>query len=294
MTSRPRPPVPRPPFDRVWVVGGGLLGASVALALRDRAAARAVEVVEPDEESRRRLAARGLSTVPRLSSLDGEPEAVWLAAPPSAIESGLAEVARVAPEALVTDVASVKRSVLAAAREVRRRHPDFLFVGSHPMAGGQRSGPDAADPGLFVGCTVALCPLAGVPPAALAGVERAWQLLGALPLVLSAEEHDAIVAVTSHLPQVVASALALYVARHAGPGSSEEHLLGPGFRDTTRLAASASELWAEILERNADELRPHLRACGELLLQWSDPAGAAAWRERLGEARAFRRRLEGE
>jgi prephenate dehydrogenase len=271
-----------------------VIGTSLGLALTARGVSREAVVFEPEAEAREQIARRGLAAVDRLDSLPPDPDAVWLAAPPAAIERLLPEVARRAPRALVTDTASVKRSILEAAARVRRQAPAFLFVGSHPMAGSERSGAAAAAADLFLGSPVAICRLPGVPEAAAAQVARAWQLAGGVPLSLTAEEHDAAVALTSHLPQLAASALAAFVARRAIPESYEEAFLGPGFRDTTRLAGSSPSLWAEILQRNEDHVRPLLEALARDLAAWAGPSPAGSWEERLAEGRRFRRRLEGE
>lgn len=291
--------VPRPPFTRARVVGAGAVGLSLALALRARGVAHAVDVVDPDEDALARARAHGLDAVPLSSQAEAPVEAVFLATPPSRIASSIEDWAGRAPGALLSDVGSVKRPVLAAAAKVRERVSGLLFVGAHPIAGTERRGGGSARPDLFAGRTVVLCPLEDVAPAALSSIERAWQLLGAVPITLSAAEHDRWLALTSHLPLVAASALAALASGHLAPGTHEELLVGPGFLDTTRVAASPPELWAEILSANADHTAPLVRALAgkleEAAARLEEPLASGSREQRLAEwlepASSFRRRL---
>jgi prephenate dehydrogenase len=168
-------------------MGGGPLGAALAVALRARAVARAVDLVTTDLEAWGIAFAGRITTASRAGLLAGEPDAVFLAGPAPASEADLGEWARVSPPPLLQDLAALTPAVLAAAARVQRRCPGWLYVGAHPkLAAETTPGPPAET---FVGVRVDLCPLAGVAPAALASAERAWRLLGAEPCALSAEEH---------------------------------------------------------------------------------------------------------
>ena len=285
--------IPTPPFTHVGIFGGGLIGGSLALSLRDRGVADQVTVLDPSKAVRAIWSERGVTNVARLPLPEPAPELLVLAGPPSANLEWLPEVARLWPRALVTDVGSVKRSILETASKLAQRAPNLRFVGSHPLAGSERSGPDAALPDLFSGRVVVLCPLPNAELPVLHSVSRTWRLLGAVPVELAADEHDAVVATTSHLPQIVASALAAYVGGLATAGSPAELLIGPGLLDTTRLAGSSPELWGEILTANAENWRPRLRELGAQMIQLAG-AEPAAWQSCLAAGRLARRRWEGE
>ncbi len=155
--------------------------------------------------------------------------------------------ARARRAALITDVGSTKARIVgaAAALGVADR-----FVGSHPMAGDHRSGWDASRAGLFTGARVYLCPTDAVAPASLELASSFWQMLGARPMVIGAEEHDRKLAWASHLPHVLAASLALAMAG-AGGGRPD---LGPGGRAMTRLAGGSPGLWTAIARENAAAL----------------------------------------
>ena len=287
--------VPRAPFARADVVGLGLLGLSAAFALRARGAAHAVRGFDPDPEARRLAAARGLEVGARWTP--GGAELVLLAAPPSAVCELVAQVAREHGGALVTDVASLKGPVVAAAEAALARAPGFLFVGSHPLAGGASRGGAGARADLFVGAAVAVTPAAGVPGAAAFETARLWQLLGAVPYHLDAAAHDRAVARTSHLPQLAANALAAVVARHFPVAPSERGLIGSGLLDSTRVAAGDETLWGEILAANSSEIAPLARALAAELTAWAQalesgtPASELSRRWLVGAS--FRRGLGG-
>jgi len=235
----------------VRVVGTGLLGASIGMALR----AGGVDVVLVDPSRTTVLLARDVGAGRLPQADEAEPVLVVVAAPPDVTaDVVLAELAA-HPHAVVTDVASVKASVLAAVRsgggDLRR------YVGSHPMAGSERSGPTAARPDLFVGRPWVV---AGTPDSAAGAVLAVRTLatdVGATPVLLDARVHDEAVALVSHLPQIAASLVAARL-RQADPAALD--LAGQGLRDVTRIAASDPALWTSILAANAGAVAPVLRA----------------------------------
>jgi len=245
----------------VAVCGGGLVGASLMLALGARG--HRVRVSDRDATVRTELVAiaadAGLGAVVTVTedwaTAARDADIVIAAVPPTAIPAVLAEAAALArPDALLTDVAGVKSSVL-------QRVTDALgaggaatrYVGGHPMAGSERSGPRAGDAGLFSGATWVLTPTTASADDALARASELARELGARVLVLTADEHDTIVGLVSHLPQLVASVLADVAAEAVGSDrDAVMAVAGPGFRDTTRIAASDPELWLDIVEGNRE------------------------------------------
>lgn len=225
----------------VRIVGAGLLGSSIGHALR----AKGVDVVLSDASpAQLRLAVD--YGAGRVAEPDDTPRLVVVAVPPDVVADVIeAELAQ-HPDAVITDVASVK---LAPLRELEQRGIDLTrYIGSHPLAGRERGGAISARADLFVGRPWVVCRDDQTRAADLALVEALALDLGATPLEMTPDEHDRSVALTSHVPQVVASLLA---ARLADADDDALRLTGQGLRDTTRIAASAPELWVQILGANA-------------------------------------------
>lgn len=230
----------------VAVAGLGLIGGSLARALT-RAGYRVLGVDAPARTRAARRAGAIAASVPSVAAAAREADVLVLAAPPAANLRLLREAARAASPALVvTDVSSVKRPIAAAARRLRLAR----FVGGHPMAGRERSGFAASSADLFRDAPWILTPSAAGP---LKVVARLAREVGARPVVVTEAAHDRAMAYLSHLPQVVAWALAA-AARGDRVTARLLSLAGPGFRDMTRLAASPRRLWREVLEQNASEV----------------------------------------
>jgi prephenate dehydrogenase len=287
----------------IAICGGGLIGASLALVLAQRGGA-IVRIHDADpaaaEVLTETLSAAGtvvdvcLTWVAAASGAD----VVIAAVPPAAVAAVLAVGARSArPDALLTDVAGVKARVV---RDVLAALPDIgdaasRFVGGHPMAGSERSGASAADASLFTGATWVLTPSHRTADASLARASELVRDLGARVLVLDPEAHDTIVGLVSHLPQLVASVLADVAAETVG--AERDAVLavaGPGFRDTTRIAASDPELWLEIVDGNRTAV---LRALEAFTSRLTDVVAAVrsndtvGLRDVLDRASRARRRL---
>lgn len=233
----------------VHVLGAGLIGTSVGLGLRAEGWAVTIEDADPQAERIARSLGAGGALDAAGRGADGrQPGVVVVATPPAATALAVGGALRRWPEAVVTDVASVKSPVAAAAEETG--HGD-RYVGSHPMAGREVSGGLAAQGDLFRARPWVLCPN-GAGEGAVAAVRSLAQALGADVVVMGAAEHDAAVARVSHAPQVAASA----VAAALGPLRGEDvALAGQGLRDVTRIAASDSRMWGEIAALNAEPLR---------------------------------------
>lgn len=241
----------------VLIVGTGLLGTSLGLALK----AGGVEVLLSDSSpTSLRLAQDMGAGLPLVdsphSSLHASPEAspslVVVATPPDVVDVCVLEALRAYPQALVTDVASVKSAVvegvLAQAEQAGDPSLASRYVGSHPMAGRERSGAGAADADLFYGRPWVIVPHDTTCDEALLAVRALASDVGAHPLQMDAMTHDHAVALVSHAPQLVSSLLA---ARLEHAPSEALGLAGQGLRDTTRIAASDPKLWTAIVAGNA-------------------------------------------
>ena len=228
----------------VRVVGAGLLGASIGLALR----ALDVEVILADvSPSAVRLAID--YGAGRAAAAGDEPTLIVVCVPPDLVASIVAGELAAYPSALVTDVASVKLGPLSELRELGA--DVSRYVGSHPMAGRERGGAVSARADLFVGRPWVIANHDGIADrrAADSVIEALALDLGAVPIELDAAEHDRSVALVSHVPQVIASLLAARLSEASG---SAVELAGQGLRDTTRIASSEPELWVQILGANAE------------------------------------------
>ncbi len=230
------------------VVGCGLIGTSVALALREHG----IDVHLSDRDADHVAAAveRGAGSAEPVH----DPALVVVAVPPRATAAAVREALETYPAAVVTDVASVKGSV---AREVAGGAGLDRYVGSHPMAGSERSGPLAASARLFEGRPWVITPAAGATDAAVRLVEEVAVMLGAVPTVMDADTHDRAVALVSHVPQVLST---LTAARLVDAPPAHLALAGQGLRDVTRVAGSDPALWRDIITTNAAEIGAVLTA----------------------------------
>ena len=244
----------------VRVVGAGLLGASIGHAL----SAKGIDVVLADTSpAQLRLAVD--YGAGRVAREDDVPALIVVSVPPDVTADVIeAELVRF-PDAVVTDVASVK---LEPFRALQERGVDITrYIGSHPLAGRERGGAISARADLFVGRPWVVCRDGETRASDLALVEDLALDVGAMPLEMTPQEHDRSVALTSHVPQVIASLLA---ARLATADEDALRLAGQGVRDTTRIAASAPELWVQILGANAEPVVEVLDALAADLKTVSD------------------------
>ena len=269
----------------VRVVGAGLLGTSVGLGLRSRG----LDVILADASPTHVAIAVDLGAG-RPAGPDDAPQLVVVAVPPDVTATVVANELGAFPDAIVTDVASVKAPIVAAA--VAAGLAD-RFAGAHPLAGTHGTGFDHASPDRLRGCVVYVCATGSDRgESAARGVSGFWQdTLGASAVRIDADAHDRQLAWTSHLPQAVASALAHALADR-GLGALS---FGSGGLDTTRLAASSPELWTDIFLQNAAPVAEALDAAqadaGRLaaLIRTGDRTALRAY---LDAAATFRRGLD--
>jgi prephenate dehydrogenase len=231
---------------RVLVAGAGLIGTSVALALR--ASGADVWVSDRDQGTARLAADLGAGTaISDLREAKGLADVAVLAMPPAAVAASLAFAQEYGVADVYTDVASVKGLPVQRARELGCDLTSY--VPGHPLAGRERHGPAAARADLFLGRTWALCPLAETSVAAVEAVTSLVLACGADPVTTDADTHDRWVALISHAPHLVAAAMAARLAPSAVSVDALK-LAGQGLRDVTRVAAGDSALWTEILLAN--------------------------------------------
>jgi prephenate dehydrogenase len=244
---------------RVLVQGTGLIGTSIALALRDKGTE--VWLSDADPATAKLAADLGAGTVvPDLRDAKGIADIAVLAMPPAVVGRELALAQECAVADVYTDVASVK---VLPARHARDLGCDLeTYVPAHPLAGRERHGPAAAQADLFLGRTWALCPLPETAPGAVDAVTALAIACGADPVVTDPATHDSWVALVSHAPHLVAVAMAARLAPSSVPADALK-LAGQGLRDVTRIAAGDSALWTQILTANAGPVAEVVAAVAE-------------------------------
>ena len=248
-------------FEQVTIVGCGLLGASLGLALKQRGLAKHVVGVGRNVSTLEKAQAAGAIDA-HASLLDAASDSalVVLAVPVAQSVTVLESLAGAThPDAVLTDVGSTKAVICQRASELWPTHR--RFVGAHPMAGSDKSGPEHARADLYEGCICLLEAHPALDAAAHAQVDALWQAVGARTVPVEAARHDAILAYTSHLPHVVAAALAL----RADAQGDVKPFVGNGLKDSTRIAASRPEVWTEICLTNREALLEAIDACAHEL-----------------------------
>jgi prephenate dehydrogenase len=276
---------------RAAIVGLGLMGGSLGLALRERGGATATGF-DPDPAARAAALERGCvdAATDTLEAACADAELVVVCAPVAQLPVAIAAaLAAAPPRATVTDVGSTKGQVVRAVPAADRHR----FVGGHPVCGSEARGAQHARAGLFEGATWFLTPVADTDSARYAALHAAVVQIGARPVAIAPGAHDRLVALTSHLPHVVANLL----ATQAGAGTIDGHdplaAVGGSFRDMTRVAGANPRIWVDIFLDNrealAAALREHRRRLDEVeeALAAGDAGFLARW---IGEASAARRR----
>lgn len=248
----------------VAVIGVGLMGASLGLALRERAGANVVRGFDASSGNVAAALDRGAITesAESVEAAASGASAVFVATPvPHVAAMAKRAIGATDDTCVVTDVGSTKGGVLRALSPQERRR----FVGGHPVCGGEMSGPAGARPDLFDGAAWFLTPPDEIDPGLYTRVHRIVASVGARPTAIDVDEHDRLMALVSHLPHVLAAMLVNEAADATGDGRDVLSVAGPSFRDLTRVAGSSPELWADILVENADALGPVVRESGERL-----------------------------
>ena len=282
------------PFERVAVIGVGLIGGSFALALKAAGLSRQVVGAGRSPGNLELALQRGLidAVAPGAAQAAQGADLVLVATPLAQYREVFAAIAPVlGAQAVVTDAGSTKQDVVAAARAALGAKL-AQFVPAHPIAGAEHSGAAAAQADLFRGKRVVLTPLAETAPEALVAVERAWGACGARLFRMTPQTHDEVFAAVSHLPHFLAYAL---VDEIAGRSNSAQ-LFGyaaSGFRDFTRIASSHPEMWRDVCLANRDALLAEIERYGERLAALRghlERGDGAALQRAFAEARAARER----
>jgi prephenate dehydrogenase len=238
-----------PPFLRIAIVGVGLIGGSIALAVRDRWPTTRIVGLDRPAVLAHALGSGAIERAAAQMADIGEVDLIILAAPVRQNVELLEQVARHAgASAVITDVGGTKREIVRAAGGLKRS----TFVGGHPIGGAERGGFGFARPDLFKDRPWIFTPGETVPSEVLERLFRFARGTGARPATLDAAQHDRLMAFLSHLPQLTASALMDVVGSAAG--AEGLRLAGRGLVDTTRLASSPASVWRDICASNADEI----------------------------------------
>jgi prephenate dehydrogenase len=248
-------------FDKLVVVGVGLIGGSFALALKEAGAAKTIVGIGRSGEVMARALELGIVDEVAASAQEAMRGAdlVLIAAPVAQTGPILASLLPyLEPHTIITDAGSTKSDVVAAARAVLGERIG-QFVPGHPIAGRESNGPDAALPSLYRGKKTVITALPENAAASVERVQAAWRLCGAIIHRLTPEEHDKVFAAVSHLPHLLAYALVDDIAAKPHAGLLFQYAAS-GFRDFTRIAGSSPEMWRDISLANRDALLVELDA----------------------------------
>ena len=281
------------PFSRIAIAGLGLIGASLAAALRQAYPGIRLFGADIDERTCEIAVAKGW--VDGATALDApafrdfvlQADLAVMATPVDASESILRLLAEWGFEGVITDTASTKAHLAQVASEILP-HP-HNYVPGHPMAGSEVNGIEGARPDLFKGAYWILCPDASTPPEHFTRLHELVTGMGARVIALKREDHDQSVAIVSHVPHFMASSLMQLASRHADKDRSLMRLAAGGFKDSTRIAAGSPELWCGIAFDNAPAIQAGLEEMRQIIGTFSD---ALATGDRVGLTRLLAQAAE--
>ncbi|MDZ7261622.1 MAG: prephenate dehydrogenase [candidate division KSB1 bacterium] len=241
-------------FEKICIIGTGLIGGSLALAFKRKGVGKQLIGIDHQNVIEKAVTQGIVDQGYEPSSLEkgiAGAELIVLATPIHQILELLPSIARIAPKGvLVTDVGSTKEQIVQLAR--KEFHRGAFFLGGHPMAGSEKSGLDAADPFLFENCFYILTPTVGTPTTLVNRLVTVLEKIGAKVLFLDAAVHDQIAAAVSHLPQILAVCLVNFIEKYNQPHYLK--LAAGGFRDMTRIASSPFYLWQDICQTNSENI----------------------------------------
>ncbi len=254
MAERLGPPLDEPIFDELAIIGVGLIGSSLARAIRKQKAARRIVVADASREALARAEALRLGDAytTDLAEAVARADCVILCAPVGAngaIGRRLAPALK--PGAIVTDVGSVKSAVIAELEPILPPHA--RLVPAHPVAGTEQSGPDAGFAALFVNRWLIITPPSNADPEAVRQVRALWEAIGSNVEIMDAAHHDLVLAITSHVPHLIAYNIVGTAADLEDVTRSEVMKFSAGgFRDFTRIAASDPTMWRDVFLHNKE------------------------------------------
>ena len=281
------------PFSRIAIAGLGLIGASLAAALRQAYPGIRLFGADIDERTREIAVAKGwvdgatAPDAPAFRDFVLQADLAVVATPVDASESILRLLAEWGFEGVITDTASTKAHLAQVASEILP-HP-HNYVPGHPMAGSEVNGIEGARPDLFKGAYWILCPDASTPPEQFTRLHELVTGMGARGIALKREDHDQSVAIVSHVPHFMASSLMQLASRHADKDRSLMRLAAGGFKDSTRIAAGSPELWCGIAFDNAPAIQAGLEEMRQIIGTFSD---ALATGDRVGLTRLLAQAAE--
>ena len=271
----------------VAIIGVGLMGGSLGLALKRTGRYRVIGIGRSRTKLRDAQRRRAIDAASTDEAAVRDADIVVIATPVTLIAPTLKRLLPFLKSgALVTDVGSVKTSVLKAVAQLKLPR-SVSFVGGHPLAGSHRVGMSAARADLYRGATCVLVPLKGARTARIA---KLWKDAGAVPLTLSAQAHDRSVALISHLPHAIAHAL-VHAVRGAANQTHLKKLFAGSFRDMTRVASADPEQWRQIFQMNQPEVRHALKTFRRELTRFEKALSHSSLASYLGPSHRYRRPL---
>lgn len=252
-----------PHIDKLVIIGVGLIGGSFALALRQSGVVQHITGIGRNLENMQRALEQGVidEIADNYATALIDADLLFLAMPVGQTELIMAQIApHLEQDTIITDAGSTKQDVIISALKHLTPQNIINFVPGHPIAGTEQSGVTAAQANLYKGKHVVLTPLEQTNPATLEIVCQLWQACGAKISTMHADEHDQILAITSHLPHVLAFTMMRYLHHSTNNPDSLLRFAGSGFRDFTRIAGSSPEMWRDICLANREELLKQMEA----------------------------------
>lgn len=248
-------------FNKICIIGVGLIGGSIAKTARKNKLVKTIVGFGREQDEENLIAAKKLGVIDEyyLNIADAilNADCVIIATPVASIEAifqTLKQQNLWSEKTIYTDVGSTKGNIIAAAQQVFGFVPDN-FVPAHPIAGAEQSGVQAAIVDLYLNKRLIITPVSNTNPAAVQKIQTFWERLGAIVSIMDAQQHDKVLAATSHLPHLLAFALTDMLGHQDEESEIFKYAAG-GFRDFTRIASSDPTMWADICSANKDAILP--------------------------------------
>ncbi len=242
------------PFKKISIIGLGLIGSSIAKTLKKKFDVF-ISAYDYNYFSLKKAKQEKVIDEIKKDFDDFVEELIIICSPPNTIPEYLARLITLNYNGAVTEVSSIKKGIKKFFEKEKKNVP-FFFVSSHPMAGSEKTGYDAGRDDLFENAACIITPYEGIPNVKILGdIATFWILLGCnTPVILDAEQHDKVIGIISHFPHLVATILSKIAKCEVGNSSLIKAIVGPGFKDTTRIAQGSPELWKEIIFANRENM----------------------------------------